>query len=96
MFFWTEEAQHTFETLKARLTSTPILAFRCLQQPFLLYTDDSQFAMGAVLAQVQDGMERTICYASIAICKRQTIYSSSRRELFAIVTFTRHFRLYLL
>ena len=96
MFTWTGEAQDAFETLKARLTSTPILAFPCLQEPFILYTDASQFAMGAVLAQVQDGMKRAICYASKALSKSQTKYSATRRELLAIVNFTRHFRHYLL
>ena len=52
VFSWTEEAKDASETLKTRSTSTPILAFPCLQQPFILYTDASLFAMGAVLAQV--------------------------------------------
>ena len=51
--------------------------------------------MGAVLAQVQDGMERTICYASKALSKSQTKFSATRRELLAIVTFSRYFRYYL-
>ena len=63
-FDWTPEAQDAFESLKLKLTSTPILAFPCLKEPFILYTDASQFAMGAVLAQVQDGKERAFCYAS--------------------------------
>ena len=52
--------------------------------------------MGAVLAQVHDGMEKAISYASKALSKSQTKYSATRRELLAIVTFTRHFRHYLL
>ena len=52
--------------------------------------------MGAVLAQVQDGKERAICYASKSLSKSQTKYSATRRELLALVTFTRHFRHYLL
>ena len=95
-FEWTPEAQDAFESLKLKLTSTPILAFPCLKEPFVLYTDVSQFAMGAVLAQVQDGKERAICYASKSLSKSQTKYSATRRELLALVTFTRHFRHYLL
>ena len=57
---WTPEAQDAVESSKMKLTSTPILAFPCLKKPFILYTDASQFAMGAVLAQVQDGKERAI------------------------------------
>ena len=52
--------------------------------------------MGAVLAQVQDGHERAICYASKAFSKPQSKHSATRRELLALVTFTRHFRHYLL
>ena len=95
-FEWTPEAQNAFESLKLKLTSTPILAFPCLKEPFILYTDASQFVMGAVLAQVQDGKERAICYASKSLSKSQTKYSATRRELLALVTFTRHFRHYLL
>ena len=95
-FDWTLEAQDAFESLKLKLTSTPILAFPCLKEPFILYTDASQFAMGAVLAQKQDGKERAIFYASKSLSKSQTKYSATRRELLALVTFTRHFRHYLL
>ena len=95
-FEWTPEAQDAFESLKLKLTSTPLLAFPCLKEPFILYTDASQFAMGAVLAQVQDGKERAICYASRSLSKSQTKFSATRRELLALVTFTRHFRQYLL
>ena len=95
-FEWTPEAQDAFESLRLKLTSTRILAFPCLKEPFTLYTDASKFAMGAVLAQVQDGKERAICYASRSLSKSQTKYSATRRELLALVTFTRYFRHYLL
>ena len=95
-FDWTPEAQDAFESLKLKLTSTPILAFPSLKEPFALYTDASHFAKGAVLAQVQDGKERSICYASKSLSKSQTKYSATRRHLLALVTFTRHFRHYLL
>ena len=61
---WTPEAQDAFESLKMKLTSTPILAFPCFKEPFFFCTDASQFAMGAAQAQVQNGKERAICYAS--------------------------------
>ena len=95
-FSWTTEAQTAFETLQARLLTTPILAFPSMKEPFILYTDASLTAMGAVLAQVQNGKERAICYASKAFSKAQTRYSATKRELLAIVHFTRHFRHYLL
>ena len=96
IFNWTPEAQDAFETLKSRLTTTPILAFPMTKEPFILYTDASLTAMGAVLSQVQDGQERAICYASKAFSKAQTRYSATKRELLAVVNFTRHFKHYLL
>ena len=95
-FNLTPEAQDAFETLKSRLTTTPILAFPMMKEPFILYTDASLTAMGAVLSQVQDGKERAICYASKAFSKAQTRNSPTKRELLAVVNFTRHFKHYLL
>ena len=57
--------------------------------PFILYTDASPFAIGAVLAQVQNGLERVICYASKSLNKAQIRYSTTKRELLAIVNYTR-------
>ena len=95
-FTWTEETQGAFESLKRDSSSTPILAFRDVKEAFILYTDASLTAMRAVLAQVQDGKKRAICYASKAFSKSQTNYSATKREFLAIVTFTRHFKHYLL
>ena len=91
---WTSAAQDVFESLKLKITSTPVLAFPCLKEPFILYTDASQFAMGAVLAQVQEGKEQAVCYASNSLSKSQTKYSATHSELLALVTFTSHFRHY--
>ena len=52
--------------------------------------------MGAISAQIQDGKERAICYASKAPSRSQMNYSAIKRELLAVVHFTRHFKHYLL
>ena len=95
-FSWTPEAQRAFKTLQARLLTTPISDFPSMKETFVLYTDASLTAMGAVLAEVQNGEERAICYVSKAFSRAQTRYSAIKRELFAIVYFTRHFRHYFL
>ena len=95
-FNWVPEAQDVFETLISQLTTTPILAVPKMKEPFILYTDASLTAMGAVLLQVQDGQERAFCYASKSFSKAQTRYSATKREFSAVVIFTRHFKLYLL
>ena len=73
-FQWTSEAQEAFEILKTKLTTTPVLAFPSLATPFILYTDASQFAMGAFLAQEHNGLERAVCYASKSFSKAQSKY----------------------
>ena len=46
-FKWTTDAQAAFESLKQALLQAPILAFPDISKPFKLYTDASQYAMGA-------------------------------------------------
>lgn len=64
MVDWTPDCQMAFDTLKAALVSAPVLAYADFSKPFHLYTDASLGGLGAVLAQVQDGRERVIAYAS--------------------------------
>ena len=52
--------------------------------------------MGGVLAQVQNGSQRVFCYESKSFRKVQRLYSNTKRELLAIVNFTRQFKQYLL
>jgi hypothetical protein len=53
-------------------------------------------AIGAELIQVQNGVERTIAYSSFALTPEQLNYCTTRKELLAVVRFTRHYRHYLL
>ena len=91
-FIWTEETQEALESLQKHLSSTTNVAFPDVKEPFILYTDASLTATGAVLAQVQDGKAQAICYASKAFSKFQTNSSATKRELLAFVTFNRHFK----
>jgi len=61
-FQWNEICQQAFELLKEHLVSPPILAYPQFDRPFILYTDASEGAIGAVLSQMEDGRERVIAY----------------------------------
>ena len=63
---------------------------------YRLDCDASNLAIGAVLSQVQDGEERVIAYASRLYSKSEKNYCVTRKELLAMVYFTKHFRQYLL
>ena len=95
-FVWTEEAQNAFEALKEALTSPPVLAMPNDTGNFILDTDASEHTIGAVLSQVQDGVERVIAYASRKLDKREINYCVTRKELLSIVHSLKYFKQYLM
>ena len=94
-YSWYTACQEAFTELKYRLTTPPILAYPDFKLPFLLYTDASDFALGAVLSQVQDGKERVICYWSRQLTKPERGYSTTEREALAAVSSVKEFYPYL-
>lgn len=95
-FKWTGECQIAFNELKRVPTSTPILSYpRRDGGMFILDTDCSGFAAGAVLSRLQDGEEKVIGYASTALNKEQMNYCATYRELYAVRWAMEHFRHYL-
>ena len=94
-FVWTEECQQSFEELKTTLISAPILAYPTREDLFILDTDASNVGMGAVLSQLQDGVEKVICYFSKTFSRSERKYCVTRRELLAVVASIKHFHHYL-
>ena len=94
-FEWTPACQKAFEQLKTCLTSAPILAHPTAQDTFILDTDASNLAIGAVLSQRQGDQEKVIAYGSKALSKEERNYCVTRRELLAIVHFVEAYRYYL-
>ena len=95
-FKWTDECQRAFNQLKDILSSPPILAMPNDEGTFVLDTDACEWSIGSVLSQVQQGQERVIAYAGRILSRNEVNYCITRKELLAIVHFTRHFRQYLL
>ena len=57
-FYWTENCEEAFETLKKLLTSAPILSYPTPGDTYILDTDASKTGIGAVLSQCQNGDEK--------------------------------------
>ena len=95
-YVWGPEQQSAFDTLKTALTCTPVLALPNSKDLFILDTDASDFAIGAELIQVQEGQERVIAYGSFSLAPEQRRYCTTRKELLAVVRFTKQFQHYLL
>lgn len=95
-FSWTPECQNAFEKLKLALISAPILGLPRDEGQYVLDTDASSGAIGAVLSQVQDGVERVVAYGGRTLNNHEMRYSVTRKELTAVVHFARVYKPYLL
>ena len=96
-FIWTHEMTSSFNDLKNRLVSPPILSMPNFTLPFIVETDASNVAVGAVLAQKrEDGKVHPVQYASRTMSAAERKYSACEREALAVVFALRKFRVYLL
>jgi len=96
---WNEKADESFKKLKTALCNAPILAYPLFDEnagKFCLDVDASGNAVGAVLSQLQDGVERVVAYGSRALSSSQKNYGATQRELLAIFIFLEVYRHYLL
>jgi hypothetical protein len=84
-FEWTEAQQLSFDKLKTALTSDSVLAHPRFDLPFILSCDASNYAISAVLSQLQNGKERPISFASRMLNKAEKNYSTTDNELLAVV-----------
>lgn len=84
-----------FNKCKELLTHAPLLQYPDYDKPFILTTDASNVALGAVLSQGQVGSDKPVAYASRTLSDTETRYSTIERELLAIIWATKHFRPYL-
>ncbi|RDX85789.1 Retrovirus-related Pol polyprotein, partial [Mucuna pruriens] len=97
-FVFDKAYEDTFQELKTRLTSTPILQASNWEYPFELMCDASNSALRAVLGQ-QVGvgkLSHVIAYASRTMDLAQMKYTTTKKELLAIVFALDKFRSYLL
>ena len=94
-FKWNDACQNAFITLKERLISSPILSYPEMTGQFILDTDACDVAIGAVLSQEQNGVEKVIAYSSRTLSKTESKYCVTRKELLAVVFHCKHFQHYL-
>ena len=79
------DALATFQELKMKCLTAPVLAFADFKKPFLLETDASIEGLGAVLSQKQDdGQYHPVAYASRGLKGGESRYHSSKLEFLAL------------
>jgi len=92
----TEDCEKSFRDLQRRLTTPPILVAPRDEGEYVLDTDASDHALGAVLHQKQDGHLKVIAYASRSLTAPERRYCITRREILGVVFGLRKFRQHLL
>lgn len=85
----------SFEKCKTMLISDPILAYPDYSKPFVLTTDASNYALGAVLSQINEGKDQPVAFASRTLNKHEINYSTTEKEALAIIWAIEKFKPYL-
>jgi hypothetical protein len=89
-YAWGEKEQSAFDDLKNALLSAPVLRLADFTKPFIIETDASLTAIGAVLSQdFGDGKKKQIhpvAFMSKKLDEGQQKWPTHEREMYAIVT----------
>ena len=94
-FVFTNECLNAFNVLKHELTHAPIMVAPTWELPFELMCDASDYAVGAVLGQRHGNHFQPIYYASKTLTNAQENYTTTEKELLAVVFSFDKFRSYL-
>ena len=87
--------QKTFETLKEKLISAPVMAYFDINKEAHLYVDASPYGLSAILMQKNEtGDLRIVAYGSRSLTDVERRYSQTEREALAIVWGVEHFHRY--
>nr|GEY31142.1 reverse transcriptase domain-containing protein [Tanacetum cinerariifolium] len=95
-FVFSKDCIQAFQTLKKKLTEAPILIAPNWDLPFELMCDASDFAIGTVLGQRHERHFKPIHYASKTMNDAETNYTTTEKEMLAVVYAFEKFRSYLI
>ncbi|GJS77943.1 reverse transcriptase domain-containing protein [Tanacetum coccineum] len=95
-FVFSQDCINAFETLKKKLIEAPILVVPDWNRPFELMCDASDFAIGVVLGQRKTKHFQPIHYASKTMTEAQIHYTTTEKEMLAVVYAFEKFRPYLI
>ena len=80
-FKWTVHQEKSFNEIKRRLCSSPILSLPISGGRFIMYSDTSCTHAGSALWQIQDGKPRLLGYASKTLPAASKNYSVTELEM---------------
>ena len=94
-FTWSQACDIAFTKLKNMLVSPPIMRSPNWDLPFEIKCDTSDYAIGAVLGQMEDKKAFVIYYASKTLDSAQANYTTTKKEFLAVVFALEKFRSYI-
>lgn len=94
-FVWNQDCEKSLEEVKNNLISAPILTCPNFELPFVVQTDASDYGIGCVLSQEQDGQEKVIAYLSRSLTKVERKYSVTEKECLSVLYAIEKLRPYL-
>ena len=94
-FIWDEDGQKSFEELKAYLTTAPMVRAPNWKLPFEVLGNASDLAIGAVLEQREERKPYVVYYVNKTLNEAQRNYTTTEKELLAVVYALDKFRAYL-
>jgi len=84
-FIWSEDCKLAFKAICKACSEFPILQLPDLNRSFIIYTDASGYAVGAILAQQDlDGDEHVCAYASRMFKGAEVRYTVTEKECLAV------------
>ncbi|KAM1606994.1 hypothetical protein ACFX1Z_027628 [Malus domestica] len=95
-FDFNKACEEAFNHIKTLITSAPIITPPDWSIPFELMCDASKYAIGAILGQRKNKLQHVIYYASRTLNDAQLNYSTTEKELLAVVFALDKFRSYLI
>nr|GEY06704.1 reverse transcriptase domain-containing protein [Tanacetum cinerariifolium] len=95
-FVFSEDCIRAIQTLKKKLTEAPILIAPNWDLPFELMCDASDFTIGTVLGKRHEKHFKPIHYASKTMNDAETNYTTTEKEMLAVVYAFKKFRSYLI
>ncbi|CAN6444870.1 unnamed protein product [Victoria cruziana] len=95
-FIFSEDCRDSFLKLKEALSSAPILRVPDWTLPFEIMCDASNYAIGVILGHRVEKKPMVIYYASKTLVDAQMHYTTTEKELLAVVFALEKFRSYIL
>ena len=85
-FIWDESCQKSFDELKQRLVTAPVLDYPSVQKDSIIYCDASNHAVGYIYAQRDEhGVEKPVFYGGRTLRPNEKNWTIGEKECLALV-----------